>query len=177
MKNNLLMWRQRATTALEPAQAWFAEREAREQRLLVALAITAVLFLLYGMVWAPTVQARDAARQRYLSQAQVVNWIEDNAAVVRQAGAQSNGGTPHFSGDWISLINSSATQTGLTLRGYTPDGSDAVRVQLEQQVFARVVIWFQQLEQEQGIRVSSLEISASQQPGTVNVRATLRRGA
>jgi type II secretory pathway component PulM len=50
-----------------------------------------------------------------------------------------------------------------------------VRIQIEAQPFAEVLIWLQQLEQNQGISVSNAEFSATGSPGLINLRATLKR--
>ncbi len=168
--------REQTLKALEPARQWYAALQYREQVAVAVLGAALVLMLIYLLMWKPVLDARQAAVQRYLSQAQVVDWMQDNAEVVRAArSGQRN--TPTMQGDWISVINASASRAGLTLRGFTPEGNDAARVQLEQQPFAPVITWLQTLQQEQGVRAAAVEISTGQTPGTVNVRATLRRGS
>ncbi|MCK0536323.1 type II secretion system protein GspM [Alcanivorax quisquiliarum] len=176
MGEYIQQWRAQALKSMEPARQWYAGLQHREQVAVAVLGVAVVLMLLYLLLWKPVLNGRNAAAQRYVAQAQIVDWIADNAAVVREA-QRSQNGQPTMQGDWISVINASATQAGLTLRGFTPEGSDAARVQLEQQPFAPVITWLQSLQLEQGVRAAAVEISTGQTPGTVNVRATLRRGS
>ncbi|MBA3981306.1 MAG: type II secretion system protein M [Alcanivorax sp.] len=169
-------WRAQAVSRAEPALVWYRGLARREQLAVLVLGVFLGLLLIYQLMWAPVLNSRDQAINNYLARERVHSWIQDNAEVVRQARDQRSDRPQTFQGDWISVINASASQAGLTLRGFTPEGNNAARIQLEQQEFARVIAWLQMLEQEQGIRASAVEISSSQTPGTVNVRATLRRG-
>ncbi|MCH8542931.1 MAG: type II secretion system protein M [Alcanivorax sp.] len=177
LQQQLQRWRQQFMTTSEPARAWYKSLAEREQIAVAVLAAALGLMLIYLLMWAPVLNGREAAINNYLARERVLSWIQDNADVVRQARASSESRPETHRGDWISVINASASEAGLSLRGFTPEGNDAARVQLEQQEFARVIAWLQALEQNMGIRASAVEISDSQTPGTVNVRATLRRGA
>ena len=177
LQKQLQQWRQQFLTTSEPARAWYRSLAEREQLAVGVLAVALILMLIYLLMWAPVLNGREAAVKNYLARERVHSWIQDNADVVREARANSQSLPQTNRGDWISVINASASEAGLSLRGFTPEGNDAARVQLEQQEFAKVIAWLQSLEQNMGIRASAVEISDSQTPGTVNVRATLRRGA
>ena len=168
--------RSRVETRAEPAVTWYRSLARREQLAVAVLGTVLALMLVYQLVWAPVLDSRERAVSNYLARERVLNWIQDNADMVRQARSSQSDRPQTYQGDWISVINASASGAGLTLRGFTPEGNSAARVQLEQQEFARIIAWLQTLEQQQGIRASAVEISTSQTPGMVNVRATLRRG-
>src|SRR5690606_20223470 len=116
--------REQTLKALEPARQWYAALQYREQVAVGVPGGALILMLVYLLMWKPVLDARQAAVQRYLSQAQVVDWMQDNAEVVRQARSGQRD-APTMRGDWISVINASASRAGLTLRGFTPEGNDA----------------------------------------------------
>ena len=63
-------------------QQWYASREAREQMVLKVLAAVVVFVVLYWLIWAPSLAARDQARQQYVANMQTLEWIEANSGAV-----------------------------------------------------------------------------------------------
>lgn len=184
MRDRLRNWYQerrgqlllRLKPALAPAMAWYRQRDEREQRALLWLAIATAMVLVYLLFWRPVANGYQDARERYAHHQGFLLWAESHADLIR--GQQNDTGARPASsrgGNWINLINSSASREGLSLQGFTPEGDDAVRVSLEQQSFAAAIGWLQSLESEHGIRVATIEVTAGQESGTVNIRATLRR--
>lgn len=167
--------RARLEPKLAPAMAWYRQREEREQRALQILGAAFLVMLVYLMLWKPVIDGYQSARDRYQHHQGLLNWIESNAAAIRRQQNTVPTTGRVAGGDWINVINSSASNEGVSLRGFTPEGDDAVRVSLEQQSFAAAMGWLQTLESEHGIRAANVEVTAGQQSGTVNIRATLRR--
>ena len=161
-------------TRLAPARLWFNQREPREQQALRVLGAALALTLLWLVLWQPLRDSHQDARDQYQQQARLLAWIEDNAAAVRMA-SQQGGRAPSAGADWVSQLSRSAASAGVDLRGFNPEGDHAVRIQIESQPFAEVLVWLQQLEQEQGVTVSNAEFSATSSPGLINLRATLKR--
>lgn len=172
------MNRQEWIRQLEPwlahARNWYREREPREQLVLKLLAGMLAVAFFWFLVWQPLTNARDQARSGWISAEQTRQWIEANRGAVQQARQQQ--GQP-AGGDWIGQLNARAAQYQVTLKGYTPEGENSVRVLLEDQALSNVLLWLQGLRQEAGVVAGSIEISEGSRDGTVNVRATLERGA
>lgn len=163
---------------LAPARRWYESREPQEQRALRWLAAALAVFLFWLLVWQPLYQGRQQARAEYVSAAQTLAWISDNAPVVRQVrqdrdSAAASGGN----GDWVSRISASAASYNVSLKGFTPEGSGSVRVMLENQSFVNVTAWLNGLRRDEGVRVANIEVSEGNRSGGVNVRATLARGS
>lgn len=174
MRDRIEQLRQQLQSQAEPALVWYRQREPREQLALRVLGVFVGLSLIYLLLWKPVADSYHSALDLYSHQYGVLTWVQSNAGIIReQRGDSAQGGAS--SGNWINTINTSASQAGLSLRGFTPDGQDAVQVSLEDQEFTAVLAWLQDLEVNQGVRVSHIDMSGGQQPGTVTVRATLRR--
>lgn len=160
---------------LAPARDWYRQREPREQLALRLLAAALSLALLWLLLVQPLRQHYAASRNDYLQQTRLLNWIEDNAAVIRQQQGSSQRPVAAAGGDWVAQLSRSASANGVTLRGFNPEGDSAVRIQVEAQPFDNVMIWLQSLERDQGIRVAMAEFSSTSSSGMVNLRATLKR--
>lgn len=165
--------KQQANRTLQPVRQWYESRDGREQVSLQALAAMLVIAILWFMIWQPLLSGRNEARQQWISAQQTRQWIASNADAVEQARQQGNAPA---AGNWIGQLNTGAAAHELTLKGYTPQGDDSVRVLLEDQSLANVLTWLQQLHQDAGVAPSSIEITEGGRDGTVNVRATLERG-
>jgi len=169
-------WRHQLAQRIAPARAWYRQREPREQRALLLLAAALAVAAFWWLVWQPLYEGRSQAREGYVRATQTLDWIRANAPAVRES-RQDSSSPASADEDWTSRINSSASAHELTLKGFTPEGPDQVRVMLETQPFARVIAWLQTLQSEQGVQASNIEISKSNSSGKVNVRATLTRGS
>lgn len=163
-------WRAR----LVPAQQWWQQREPRERLALSVLGVALGVTLVWMVLVQPLLAFHADARRDYLQQTRLLNWMEDNAPAIRQRQGQARP-RPAAAGDWVAQLSRSATNGGVILRGFNPEGDNAVRIQIEGQPFDNVMIWLQYLEQEQGIVVSMAEFSATSNPGLINLRATLKR--
>lgn len=159
---------------LAPARLWFSQREPREQLALRVLAVALALVLLVLLVWQPLVNGHADARAVFIKNSRLHAWIEDNSQAVRNA-SRSTGRAAAPTGDWVAQLSRSAAAAGVELRGFNPEGDQAVRIQIEAQPFADVLSWLQQLEAGQGIRVATAEFSPTSSSGLVNLRATLKR--
>ena len=156
----------------DKARQWHAGLEAREQRALLVLAGALAVFLLYFMVVKPVFDYRSEARQRFDTNAQLLQWIQAN----HQAFASRRTQAPRAAGggDWLSRVSAAASGAGITLKGVSPDGDSAVRVQLEEQPFAEVLGWLDTMSRDYGAQIRNINISPGNSSGTVSVRATLQ---
>jgi len=162
-----------ATERWSQLEQWYASREAREQTVLKVLAGVAFFVVLYWLIWAPSLAARDQARQQYVANMQTLEWINANSDAVQAARANSSNVGSSLSGNWVSDVSRSADDFGLTLKGFSPDGNRSVRIQLEDQPAAQTVLWLQSL-QEKGVQLGNLEMTPGGKSGTATVRATLQ---
>ena len=158
---------------LAPARVWFEQREPREQLALRVLAMALGLTLLWLLIWQPLRHGHQDAVADYQRNSRLKAWIEDNSHAVRGAG--KNAARTGAGADWIAQLSRSADGAGVALRGFSPEGEQAVRIQIEAQPFAEVLGWLQQLESQQGIRVANAEFSSTSSSGLINLRATLKR--
>jgi len=75
----------------------------------------------------------------------------------------------------LALVDRTVKQAGLAraLKRVEPEGSDKVKVRLEQAGFDAMIGWLESLQLRYSIRVENISIDAQDNPGSVNVRLTL----
>lgn len=164
---------QQIQARLAPLQRWYESRESREQLVLKLLVLVLAVCVLYWLVWAPSVAARDQAKRQYMTHQQTWQWIQANSGAVKQASHQDSDDAQPGS-NWVSNVSRSADSFGLTLKGFSPDGNRAVRIQLENQSAGQTVLWLQSLT-DKGINLTNVEMSPGDKPGTTTLRASLKR--
>ncbi|MCK0152437.1 type II secretion system protein M [Alcanivorax sp. S6407] len=168
---SLATYQQHLQQRLAPVVQWYNSREPREQQVLKLLAAVFFGVLIYWLIWAPSLNARDQAMQRYVSNMQTLEWINANAGAVKAASGGKSASLPR---NWVGEVSRSANAFGLTLKNFTPDGTTSVRIQMEEQPAGQSILWLQSL-QEKGVQITNLEMTPGDKSGTATVRATLQQ--
>lgn len=160
MKNPLAWFEQTPV-----GQAYFARSES--DRIVIALvaALFALTFL-WLLAWKPVADWRTDAVSRLQTARMSLDYLRANEALARRAAAQ--GGDQ--SGALIPLVTRAANAQQLTINRLQPEGGGVLNVVLEGQSFDRVFQWIAQLEQNNGIRVRSLNVRGGEIPGAVNAQ-------
>jgi len=165
--NRLFTWFQSTPVG----QAYLARSDS--DRLIIAVvAGLFVLTILWLVVWKPVADWHEDAVNRLGSAGVVLDYLKANEALARRAAER--GGDQ--SGSLIPLITRAANAQQLTLNRLQPEAGGVLNVILESQSFDRVFQWITQLEENNGIRVHSLNIRNSDIPGAVNVQIRFHGG-
>lgn len=168
---SLATYQQQLKHRLSPLVQWYQGREPREQRVLQLLGAVFIVVLIYWLLWAPSVNARNQSMQRYVANMQTLEWINANEGAVRAASGGKASALPR---NWVGEVSRSANAFGLTLKNFTPDGNTSVRIQMEEQAAGQSILWLQSL-QEKGVQITNLEMTPGEKSGTATVRATLQQ--
>jgi len=75
----------------------------------------------------------------------------------------------------IAVVNRSASEHGLALGDFRPDGEARLRVALRAGDFDAVLRWLARVEEQHGVRVVSLDVRPTDVPGRVDAMLTLER--
>jgi type II secretory pathway component PulM len=152
---------------LASARHWFDERTARERVLLLAMAVLALVWLLYAGIWQP-LQAREAALLAQIDRHErAVAMLRAAPVVQTQTAATDTRPVP-------MIVTDTAAAFSLTIRRLEPEG-DGARVILDEVAFEAVVFWLDRLEQNHGLRVTTIEMTRRPAPGVVTATLTLQR--
>ena len=157
-------------------EAAYRARAPREQLVLKLLAGLVAVLLAWALIWQPMASWRQSAMADYQREARLLAWIKANEAPLRQRLSAAGRPAVATGGDWSSTVSRTLGSAGLTMKGMTPEGADAVRIVLENQPFSTAAGWLASVHQTLGASVANVEITPGSESGLVNVRATLRRG-
>jgi general secretion pathway protein M len=156
---------------------WFAGLNTRERRIVSGAVIVLLIILVHVLVWEPLSNKRAQLQTSLQAQRNTYAWMQQAAREIRQL-SRRGAGVKKQSGSLLGMINSTAKPVllGATLKRVEEDRQQGVRVWIEQVAFDDLVRWLGQIEQQYGIRVSSLVSERHSKAGRVNVRLILQQG-
>ena len=158
-------------------KAWLAGLEPRERLLVFAAAAVMLLLLFYLVLLRPFHNGYEALRSSVADQRETVQWMTQNAGLVKQL-QRSNRNTPTGPGgrSLLSVTDSAARSAGLgpSLKKVEPEGSDAVRVWLDDAQFDAIIGWLEVMSTRYGAEVDTITLERTGSPGRVNARLNLQ---
>jgi general secretion pathway protein M len=158
---------------IEPWRARWNALGTRERRALGILAgfLGAVLFTVLVLI--PVKGGLAAARVRHAAVQSQLPRVQAQAALVERL-RRSPRVAPVT--DAAAAVEQAATRHGLReqMKRIDPEGTRAVRVQIEAAPFAAVMAWLVDLQQQGGLRAETASFERHSSPGIVNARIVLR---
>lgn len=155
------------------AGRWYFEQSLRDQRLLLLLAGFLVVVMFWLLIWLPIQDRLAVAEVRHARALADHRWILEQQETLKQLAVGQAGGGARSGQALLSTVANSARSAGINLNRFQPEGSDALAVSLENVPFGELVVWLEQLQREDGIRVRSATIDAQNAPGRVRARILL----
>ena len=159
---------------------WFSALEPRERQLIISAAVLVTVMLFYLLVWEPISNDNDSLRLSYQNSQQLIGWMEDAAeeAKVLQAKIKESG--PSGSSKNQSLLGiidrtAKRDKLGPSVKRVQPDGKAGARVWLENAIFNDMIMWLENLQQKEGIRLVTTVIEKQEEAGLVNARLVFER--
>lgn len=152
---------------------WYFEQGQRDQRLLLLLAVFLAAVLFWLLIWLPIQDRLAIAETRHARALTDQRWILEQQETLQQLARRQTGGGRRSGQALLSTVATSARSAGITLNRFQPEGSDALAVSLEDVAFGELVVWLEQLQRQQGVRVRSASIDAQNAPGRVRARILL----
>jgi general secretion pathway protein M len=153
---------------------WLDKLAPRERWLVMGGALFALLALIFAIGIRPIYRARTAAASRVAEQRSLLSDIEQ---VARRFGPQSAAAaTPAGNGEsLIVLIDRSTRERGLSsyLKRNQPEGSDGVRLRMENAPFDELLLWLSEVQSRQGLAAVSASFDPAGEPGRVNANLVL----
>jgi general secretion pathway protein M len=160
-------------------KAWWLTKSPREQLALIAGAAVLLLFLLYLMAWQPFSDALEQKRQLVKGQQATLSWMESQMPeILRLRGNQVKTGKAGNNEALLTLVDRTAKQSRLRqqIQRIKPQGDKSVQLWVEQAAFDTLMKWLDELTEQYGIVIDSLNIDRQDLPGLVNARVVLQRG-
>jgi general secretion pathway protein M len=157
--------------------AWISTRSRSERiglGLLVVVVFGAAYFLL---VWEPLSLAHARLVTRVAAEHDLARYLTDVSARARLLEARQTPRTP-YAGDvnLLTFVTAQARAAGVQAytRKLTPSGADAINLMLENVPFSTLAGWLVALDEEHGVEVERINVSASKAAGLVMAQIMLR---
>lgn len=150
---------------VKAAQSWYQSLPGRDQLIVRGVAIFVALALVFLLIYAPLIKDQQRLESKLDRAVASYNRIADNAH-------KFGGATGTSGGPILSVVTQQARKSGITLSRYEQDGK-GLRVWLEKVAFDEAIEWLENLQSSNGIRVSQINVDRQENPGWVDIRATL----
>ncbi|MEN8719595.1 MAG: type II secretion system protein M [Oceanococcaceae bacterium] len=154
---------------------WWAQREPREQLILLGAAVVLTVLLFFIMIWEPLYKGLHQQRAEIREQQQLAEWLLEIRPQVQAAGGAR---TPANDGrSMLAVVDTASRAAGLApqVKRIQPEGDTTVRVWIDDAPLQQVLRWIQTLHDQQGIRTTNLNMDRGKKPGTATARLTLER--
>ncbi|MGL4473597.1 MAG: type II secretion system protein M [Shewanella sp.] len=146
---------------------WWESLVQRERQMVAAAAVMVVIGIGYWGVWSPINNALQDAEQRLHTQQQNLQYVKTTAnqiTALRQAGAK--GGNR---GSISNIVTKTAGDFQLEISRMQPQGK-SIQLWMDDVPFNTLMSFLDNLVQEQGLSLDSLDINETDAPGVVQVR-------
>lgn len=163
---------------LEDIQNWYHGLQQRERQLVLTASIVVITTLLYLLIWEPIVNGVGDQKQKYDSQADILDWMQTAAVEVRTLKATGAAKRQTNSSQPVTLlVEQSAAAAGLKpfIRKLESTSNKGARITIDEASFDQLLLWLNTLQTQYGISVTSANLDRVEKPGAVNARMTLSR--
>ncbi len=158
---------------------WYHGLQQRERQLVLAASIVITATLFYLIIWEPIHNSVAEQSQKYQSQSEILQWMQNAANEVRLL--KSSGSTNRRKVDSTQavtlVVEKSANLAGIKpfLSKLESTSDKGARVTIDAASFDQLLLWLNTLQSQYGISVTSANLDRDDKPGTVNARMTLKR--
>jgi general secretion pathway protein M len=150
---------------------WYDGLGDRDRLALRLLSCFLAGVMLYFAAVSPLLAYVGKAERRLEDERALLAWLRSHEG---EAGAGPVVGGIARNQPVATLVNTSAKESGLTIRRYEPADNDGMRVWLEDVPFNAVIKWIVMLEGNYGIRAVEFNVEREGAAGRVSARLTLR---
>ena len=160
-------------------QVQYLQLPPRDQKALRWLVVAVLAGFLYFALWLPATRYHDRAQTSRLNAAQLLTWMNSNAASISTLAGASGAGAdtainkPADSRALMGLVTRSARESGLVLQRFEPSGDNSVRIWMDNVPFADVASWLETLSVENGVVIDQAALEQTAEAGKVTARLTL----
>lgn len=163
------------TPYLDLAKQRWRQFNQREQGLLAVLAAVLFIALLYFVIWQPSAQAVASAERKLEAQQKQYQWVQQAIARYKEL-EESSAQQQSASGSVTQRINRAAAAHDIQIARLQPQGQEYL-LSIDDIAFADLLSFLAELEQQQGLALSAVDIAKLNAPGQVRLRKLLVREA
>lgn len=158
---------------------WWMSLRPREQLTLIVGATATVIAIIYLLAIEPFLKQRETLDTRIKAEYQQLVWMQQASQQVKYLRnlTSNSGSSVSARRSLISVIDSSARRNNIRkpIQRMEPEGSNGVKLWMDNADFDRLIAWLGQLDDEYGVNVTRATISQGKTAGLVDTRLSLQR--
>lgn len=150
----------------------------RERRLVLLAVPLLAAMAAWALVWEPFMAEHHRLRETLPAKQATAQWMEAAARAIERRGSGPATGRADTGESLLSLVDRSSKDSGIasTIKRIQPDGSDQVRLWLEDVPFDSLAGWLVALKRDAGVVATELRADRQERDGVVDARITFARG-
>lgn len=148
---------------------------SRDRIMLNSLIVFLAIVIGYFLVLKPAFNAVDQAQLTLKGKQELLQWMKSNehrAKSITSSGNKSKGRKPGQS--LLALINQTSGRFQVSLKRYEPEGSDKLRVWVEDIPFNSLIRWLNSLESSNAVSVINISIDSQKESGIINAKVVFK---
>ena len=159
---------------IDPVRRRYDSLSDSERLLVKAVAVIIVAVLVFLLLMLPAQRSVDDAKMKLSGKQNLLQWMQDNEPLVRQAAAQGN--APARSDQPLqTIITSTAPPMGVNVKRFEPESNGKLRIWLDQVPFDKTVLWLHRLQTRYGIQIVNVSVDAEREQGLVSAKLVLQK--
>lgn len=154
----------------QKALAYYQSRTDSEQKLLAALGLLFVVFIVVSTVRGLNSSHQEASKK--LQQQQELNgWVAEQIELINsRTSIAGSGSANNNNASLTQIVNSTARRHQVTLARIQPQSTHMVKLGLDEVNFNQLMTWLAELRNSHGVVVNNIDISKAKDSGLVKVR-------
>ncbi|MEI6858793.1 MAG: type II secretion system protein M [Shewanella sp.] len=152
---------------MESVKVWWGGLILREKQLVSVCGVFLIICFIFWGIWTPISNAESDAKTRLLAQQSTLNFVKQTAN--KLAGLKESGDKASFKGSLSAAVNQSAGAFGLEITRMQPQG-DKIQIWMDDVPFDALLDYLNELVQEKGLFLESIDLAESDTIGLVRVR-------
>ncbi len=148
---------------------------SRDRIMLNCLVVFLLVVMGYFLVLRPAFNAVDQAQLSLKGKQELLQWMKSNehrAKSITGTGSKTKGRRPGQS--LLALINQTSGRFQVSLKRYEPEGSDKLRVWVEDIPFNSLMRWLNSLESSNAVSVINISIDSQKESGIINAKVVFK---
>lgn len=156
---------------------WWINLSLREKQSVLIGSMAAIIFIAYALIWSPLNNKVETLRKQIQNNQKLLLWMQSadkQLQIIEKKSDKTN--TPHTSGSLLSMAQNQINQSPLAtqLADLRQIDSDSVQLSFKQVDFDKLIEWLTYAWKDQGLLISQITITASNNPGIVSADFILK---
>lgn len=158
-------------------RAWWEGLSSRDQLIVMALSVVAMVLLFYVLALKPLGDTRAELRESTRAKQANLVWMRAAALELQQLRRKQPAAANTSNRSLLSVVDASAKRAGLRkpIERMEPDGDTAVKLSINDAEFDKLIRWLADLQRSQGVNVDRATFNKAEGNGLVDIRLTLNR--